>query len=341
MREFDQDHGFYYGFLIEDAQKCYDEMLANIREYKEEFDLTPITEAEYLKANRALLDDHPELWWADTPARYSYKFGHRVYHHHFLELKGNEKETTALIEEKAKEILDEASALQNEWQKALLFHDRIVRMTKFNAGADTDGFNDQNMSSVFLGGISVCAGYSRALQYLCQNAGIDCIYVTGPAFKNRRTIKHAWNMAKIRGQWTWIDSTWDDLQQQDGSETVEHDYFCVNDEWISKDHQIPDALATGRRNLNIKIRFPKADSLEQEYHRTAGTFFPVYDPDAVNESITKQGNRVRLRFGSPLELRKAVEDIVYKNDLLNHPDYVLSKDDDSCVLRMDIKTAEI
>ena len=338
-KQLDMNHGFYYQFLNNAQKQTYDTLLTHMRQFETAFEIDPVSTADYLIANRAVLDDHPELWWADTPARYSFNIMGKVTKHQFLELKGNEKQITAAMAQAIQQVMEQSRQLDSDWKKALLFHDYIVQKTKFNTGRDTDGYLDQNISSVFMGGNSVCAGYARAFMLLCRSAGIECVYVSGPAVKNGNNIRHAWNLALIDGSWTWIDCTWDDLILNDGTESCEHDYFCLNDTWISKEHPIPSYLETGNAQARLKISFPKASSLKMEYHRLAGTYFEKYDANAVLASAQAQapGGKVRLRFGSTQALAQAVQAIVVQNNLLNQPQLRVNKDDVMCVLRIDRK----
>ena len=338
-QQLDLNHGFYYANLTNTQKQTYDTLLAHFRQFEKEFTIDPVSTADYLIANRAVLDDHPEIWWADTPARYSFNMTGKVTKHSFIELKGNEQQLTAKMNQLALPILQQASKLKTDWEKALYFHDYIIEHTTFNTGRDTDGYADQNVSSVFLGGNSVCAGYSRAFQLLCRSIGIECVYVTGPATKNGQRIQHAWNFVYLDGNWTWIDCTWDDLIVENGKEIAEHDYFCLNDTWISKDHPIPTTLETGDSKARQAIKFPAASSLKMEYHRVNGTYFEKYDANTVAASMQAQQKtgKYRLRFGSTAELRKACQDIVDKNNLTANPQFRVSKDDAQCVLRIDQK----
>ena len=336
-KQLDLNHGFYYSFLNNAQKKTYDTLLTHMRQFETEFAIDPVSTADYLIANRAVLDDHPELWWADTPARYSFNLVGKVTKHQFLQLTGKEKQITAAMANAIQDILAQARQLDSDWKKALLFHDFIVSKTKFNTGRDSDGYLDQNISSVFMGGNSVCAGYARAFMLLCRSVGIECIYVSGPATKRGNTIRHAWNMAYIDGNWAWIDCTWDDLILENGVESCEHDYFCLNDTWISKEHPIPSVLETGNDQARLSISFPKASSLKMEFHRLAGTYFEKYDANQVLASVQQQapGGKVRLRFGSAQALAQAIQGVVIDHNLVNQSQLRITKDDIMCVLRID------
>lgn len=58
----------------------------------------------------------------------------------------------------------------------------------------------------------VCEGYSRAFQVLCNELGIPCVLVDGPAKskKNEATEAHMWNYVQLEGQWYAVDITWND-----------------------------------------------------------------------------------------------------------------------------------
>ena len=51
---------------------------------------------------------------------------------------------------------------------------------------------------------SVCVGYTFSITYLCNIYGVECISVGNEA------LNHAWNMAKIDGNWYHADATNDD-----------------------------------------------------------------------------------------------------------------------------------
>ena len=59
--QLDLNHGYYYQFLNNPQKQCYDALLTHMRQFETKFSLDPVSQADYLIANRAVLDDHPEL----------------------------------------------------------------------------------------------------------------------------------------------------------------------------------------------------------------------------------------------------------------------------------------
>ena len=81
-------------------------------------------------------------------------------------------------------------------------------------------------------GKGVCAGYAFALQYLLMRAGIQSYYVVGYAGEN-----HAWNLAKIDGEWYYVDATWDDpvYNGSDDPYSPYHSYFNITTAMLQED----------------------------------------------------------------------------------------------------------
>ena len=73
------------------------------------------------------------------------------------------------------------------------------------------------------------------------------------------------------------------------------------------------------------------------YYHVNGIYFETYDANAVYASVQTQEKtgRIRLRFGSTAELKKAVQDIVYRNNLTSNAGLRITLDEVMCVLRID------
>ena len=82
---------------------------------------------------------------------------------------------------------------------------------------DESAPDNQNIYSIFVNRQSVCAGYSKATQYLLEQLGVFCTYVTG---KTTEGGNHAWNLVKCNGDYYYVDTTWGDpvFQQEEGED---------------------------------------------------------------------------------------------------------------------------
>lgn len=118
----------------------------------------------------------------------------------------------------------------SDYSRALVLHDWLI----YNANYDYT-YTYHEPDGVLLLGTGVCQSYANAYSMLCAAAGLDCIYVSGSAGTTAPWGPHGWNMVKLDGVWYHVDCTWDDPGEGGGFEN--HDYFCVDDETLSKDHQ--------------------------------------------------------------------------------------------------------
>lgn len=114
---------------------------------------------------------------------------------------------------------------------------------------------------VLLQGTGVCESYALAYQMLLHEVGIDSLYVTGYS----RGQSHAWNLVNLDGEWTYVDTTWND--PIGGEES--HDYFGMNDELLARDHDwsysnyIPPKAQTLDHNALLKKGAAPFTNLEE------------------------------------------------------------------------------
>lgn len=85
-------------------------------------------------------------------------------------------------------------------------------------------FDSASSYGALVDGITVCAGYAKAINLLCSAAGMECLYVEG----DTKNARHAWNMVKINSNWYHLDATWDDNEGLNPDFT----YFLVSDDYM-------------------------------------------------------------------------------------------------------------
>lgn len=127
---------------------------------------------------------------------------------------------------------------EDEFEKELLLHDRLLAQCTYDQRAADSQMPLEEYPSSFTAygalvkGRAVCEGYSRALQYLLQRAGMEATIITG--FDSQKRA-HMWNVVRVAGEQYHVDATWDDRQ-----DAVTHTYFNLSDDFIGKTHQIDE-----------------------------------------------------------------------------------------------------
>lgn len=106
------------------------------------------------------------------------------------------------IKVKYKRIADEVAAPEmSDTEKVKALHDWVCANTTY-ATEDINSHEFHTDGSILLNDSTVCEGYAKAMNLLCNYAGIETYYV--------HSSDHAWNIVKIGGHYFHVDSTWDD-----------------------------------------------------------------------------------------------------------------------------------
>ena len=178
----------------------------------------------------------------------------------------------AKIEAKVSTILAKLKNDMTDAQKFRVLHDEFIKSVSYGgmstgASATIEGaFIPNNYGYCAI----VCQGYARGLQYLCQRAGIQVIYVTGTASYSEPPVDHAWNMVKIEGQWYNTDPTNDD-PPTGASIPVRYDDFLQSDNDFLHDH------TPGISTQGTAVSYPVFPQTAAESYPLADTEYPIAD----------------------------------------------------------------
>ncbi len=214
----------YYSMMDDTGKRLYRQIYANANALIGAFSpVEEISAAQLKNVFYAVFNDHPELFWLETAYFCKYtKSGRCVeidlrFNRTAQDLEGEK----ALFNENANGILAQVNALGNQYEKEKLIHNLLIDKVSYDLGAEMN----QSAYSALVNGRSVCAGYTRAYQYLMQQAGIPCYYCTGYAGEN-----HAWNIVMLEDGFYNVDTTWDD------TEGGNYDYFNRTDQDYADTH---------------------------------------------------------------------------------------------------------
>ena len=97
------------------------------------------------------------------------------------------------------------------------------------------------------GGLSICQGYSKAFEVLCERAGLYCKCVSGVS----EGVAHMWNLIQLEDGTYHVDITWSDDSYTMPDEYGWYQYFAIPQETILQlRHEITDGtVATGTRQI--------------------------------------------------------------------------------------------
>ena len=194
----------YYNMLNENMKHLYRQIYANALELNESFaPVEQVNTAQLKNVFEAVYNDHPELFWLETGYSCKYRSGGACvevslsYNRTAQNLAQAKEEFDAA----AKTILDGAKRESDDGAKEKYVHDALLGKADYSLSAAMN----QSAYSALVSGDTVCAGYSRAFQYLLQQLQIPCYYCTGYSGED-----HAWNIVRTQDGYRNVDVTWDD-----------------------------------------------------------------------------------------------------------------------------------
>ena len=299
---------YYYSVLSEEKQQVYREIWNGVDANEEEI-YVHASDADLVnRLFQYVIKDHPEAFWCDgtaTATSYSGREDYTVlkpeYQHRVAERKQMENEIDASVRECLAGISQDAS----DYEKILYVYEYLINQVDYNM----DASDNQNIYSVFAGKKSVCAGYSKATQYLLEKLGVFCTYVTGTTKDGQA---HAWNLVKCEGDYYYVDTTWGDPmflaaegEQVTDEEKITYDYMCCDDTELRKSH-IPD----------MDVTLPECTCMTWNYYVVNGMYHTEYDGEEIlqqmNDVISKKSNPVVIKFANS-ELYETAHDDIFSN----------------------------
>ncbi len=233
---------FYYDKLEPTAKQIYDLFLQVAEDPVSEgnigllmTDINPSSDEFYTLFNlayRAVCFDHPELFWLYSGEEAEITFSSEAMPQNgFYFVYIMMREPFTAFEEQmnnfnrtAQTFLAGIDTGISEYETVRQIHDKLVDMVTYDdatASAISFGWG-QDLAHTAYGALvsnsegtanyAVCDGYTLTFEYMCQQCGIEAVFVGGTAGPDEESMGgHAWNVVKVDGTWYELDSTWDDL----------------------------------------------------------------------------------------------------------------------------------
>lgn len=176
-----------------------------------------------------------------------------------------------------------------QFARELTLHDALIERCRY----DDEAAESEDPAALFphaftaygalVEGKAVCEGYSRAMQLLLHEAGIESTLVSGVSKKNG--VAHMWNIVTIDGRNYHLDATWDD---NDGR--LRHNYFNLTTAEIEITHRIDE------NNIGVDT----CTATDANYFRHNNLYLDTYSRDEIAEVVARhirQGKtQIELRF---------------------------------------------
>lgn len=293
---------YYYDRLSVKEQLAYQNILYGVRENREEIQLDGIDAKRANELFQFVLKDSPDIFWCEGNVT-SKSFGKsdprttlKPEYDYDPEERSRMQEE---IEREAGICLSGIPADASDYEKILYVYEYIVNHVTY----DTEAEDNQNIYSALVNKRSVCAGYSRTMQYLLERLGVFCMYVTGDA----QGQAHAWNIVACGGDYYHVDVTWGDpvfqtQEEEQDFEYISYDYMCCSDTEIRQTHT-PDE----------DVVLPPCTKMDQNYYVVNGMYYTSYDSAAALETmkqvIRAKSNPVVLKYPDQATYEQAKKDI--------------------------------
>ena len=165
ISEDEVEQKFYYQQLNEEERLVYKEILEGIRGNTEEIYIHASDAERANKIFQDILKDHPDIFWCDgtiSATTYGGSESYTVLKPTYIYDEASKETMKAEIEGAAAQCLSGIAADDTEYNKILYVYEYIVDTVDY----DLEAPDNQNIYSVFVHQRSVCAGYSKAAQYL-------------------------------------------------------------------------------------------------------------------------------------------------------------------------------
>ena len=272
----EMDGKFYYQQLSEEEQTVYQELLQGLLEHVEQIHVHSQKPERVNELLVYVLNDYPEIFWSDGTASSTAYSGLQNYTSvmpGYLYTKEECEKKKTQIDMEVSECLSGISENASDYEKILYDYEYIVNQVDYDDAAE----DNQNICSVFIGKKSVCAGYSKAMQYLMEKQGLFCTYVTGEVTEN--------------------------VMDDEIRDNISYDYMLCDDDELFRTHT-PD----------LEVELPDCTKMDLNYYVVNGMYYTEYDGQTalkvMNQVISARETKVVLKYSDESVYKTAKEDIL-------------------------------
>ena len=305
--------GFYHDQLSTEGQDLYRQVYSAVASHQTDFYVQSSSLEALNPIIECVLNDHPEFFWLSGQSVISGTSGPGSKH---VVLSTNVDlsmidSQQALIDSEAGAYLSMITSDMSDYDKVRIAFEFVVNNNDYVLDAE----QNQNIQSSMINHQSVCSGYAKEMQYLLNEAGIFCSYITGYVHGDNGSLEpHAWNLVLIDGEYTFVDATWGDPyyggEPAGDRPTIRYSFLCMTSDEITRLGYQPDS----------KYSIPQVTSNTWDYYALNGWYIGTYDRDTARSAIFAQidsgSEYVHLKFADEESYLTAMDDI-FNSDFTN------------------------
>ena len=310
------DHGdieeYYFNQIPSNLNEIYRELYERLKNYEDSAELyAAVSTEDFWTAYYAVLADHPEFFWIGTSAQVTESaLSGEVISYEITPAADRESRDylRTQLEAAADKCISGIPADASDYQKIKAVYEYLIDTTDY----DSDSPDNQNIQSALLNHCSVCAGYSKAFQYILHRMGMFCTYVTG---KTTDGGDHGWNIVRIGDIYYHVDVTWGDpvfvneMEDTSSVTAMNYNYLCCTDAEIYRTH-IPQ----------VSVPLPECNDDSYNYYKLNGMYYDSFDYDTVYQalmnSVWADQDYIVLKFGSDQGYQSAKYEL-FENGMLS------------------------
>ncbi|MBD5139846.1 MAG: hypothetical protein HDT25_00275 [Ruminococcus sp.] len=297
-----------YSTLTAEEKKLYDDIVSGVENLRYKIcEEDAYSMEEWAKVYGMVYNQEPRLFYMNSKVKVGKLF-------YITKSSEAINQMQSAIDATADKLVQEAAGKSSTFEKLKVFHDYLVLNSSFEFSSGDQSYNLSIYNAFGSGepqGNIQCNGYAKAMQYLCDKAGIVSMVVTGESMEGD---SHAWNVVDVDGKWYNLDCTWDDpLMDPPNYKNIRYNFFLVPDNWI---HNVTHTHVNQHKFSNGKyITYftpPACTDTAQNYFVKNGYVYNDFDSaDAAIKAEIKKAAENKSRSAHIMVGSKSVYDQLY------------------------------
>lgn len=200
---------YYYDTLDKEKQDIYRNIYNCLVDHASQVSIDSNDLESVQEITNYVLYDHPEIFYFDY-------FGLRQQLDNtqfvptYSYTKDKRAELTAQLEAIRNEFINSIDPNISDYDKLKYVYEFVINKCVYVEDAP----DNQHITSSLLYNQTVCSGYVKAIQYLCNPLGINSAYIVGQELEETDDEYHAWNLIKLEDDNYYLDATWGDYDYE-------------------------------------------------------------------------------------------------------------------------------